>query len=231
MSNRYYSKDQDIRFRMTTPAEEKELFIKAKAGDEVAREFLIRNHLLFAKTQAESMVKGDLQNDEITSAANWAVMMAYEKFKPHKGYRFTTYLRFWIKKGVRLLWVSKFSGGLLDPSASNSTQVNTFLSTPDSHSRKGKHDGGTFDPTLNIPDESPTVEEIDLKKFNRAELAKALVKLPNQEAHMLVLRYVEDWTLARIGKKFGLTRERIRQINEESLKKLRRSLEAKGVEP
>lgn len=232
MSNRYYSKDQDIRFRMTTPAEEKELFIKAKAGDEVAREFLIRNHLLFAKTQAESMVTGDLPNDEIVSAANWAVMKAYEQFQPEKGFRFTTYLRFWIKKGIRLLWESKFSGnGLIDPSASSgSHDINKLrcVNLDMFVCGKERFEKG-YDPVLGVPDESPTVEEIDLTKFNQTCLAKALSKLGKKDAELIRLRYVEGWTFTRIGKKRGVSRQAVKEKHTQIMTVLKRRLMNQGV--
>lgn len=211
MSQRYYSKDQDITFKPIDAAEEKQLFIDAKGGDEEAREFLIRNHLLFAMMTARSLVHGDLPDNEIVSAANFAVMEAIDGFNPHKGNRFTTYLRFFIRGQVARLWSSKFSGNLLDPSIS----------------KVGPTDAR--DPVLNIADESPTVEELDLMKFNRTALAAALKTLPEKKAVIVRQYYLEGRTLEKIGAKHKLTRQRIQQILVQSLKLLRRRLEKGGV--
>jgi RNA polymerase primary sigma factor len=56
-----------------------------------------------------------------------------------------------------------------------------------------------------------------------------LVTLDAREREILSLRYglndEPEKTLEQVGEKFGLTRERIRQIQEAALKKLRTALE------
>lgn len=58
------------------------------------------------------------------------------------------------------------------------------------------------------------------------EIRENLEKLPNREAEILVMRYGldgnEPMTLEDIGKKYGVTRERIRQIEAKALKSIRR---------
>ena len=62
-------------------------------------------------------------------------------------------------------------------------------------------------------------------------LHKVLAKLPPREAAILALRYNLDGkangdaTLEDVGKKFGVTRERIRQIQQSALRKLRKMFE------
>jgi RNA polymerase primary sigma factor len=62
-------------------------------------------------------------------------------------------------------------------------------------------------------------------------LHEVLAKLPSREAAILALRYNlggkanGDATLEDVGRKFGVTRERIRQIQESALKKLRKMIE------
>jgi len=67
----------------------------------------------------------------------------------------------------------------------------------------------------------------DLDRF--AHVLEWMDDLSDNEREILVLRYgLEDrepQTLDRIGKKFGVTRERIRQIEARGLSKLRKSLE------
>jgi RNA polymerase primary sigma factor len=57
------------------------------------------------------------------------------------------------------------------------------------------------------------------------DLRKALTTLTPREAKVLNLRYGlrdgREHTLKEIGEKYGLTRERIRQIEKEALRKLR----------
>ena len=57
------------------------------------------------------------------------------------------------------------------------------------------------------------------------ELERALSSLPERERMILALRFglagEEPMTLERIGERFGLTRERIRQLEAKALAKLR----------
>jgi RNA polymerase primary sigma factor len=72
-------------------------------------------------------------------------------------------------------------------------------------------------------DEPLPEERVELSLRSQA-LAVALQALPDRERHVLVLRYglvdEEPKTLEEIGKRLGLTRERVRQIELESLRRL-----------
>jgi RNA polymerase primary sigma factor len=62
-------------------------------------------------------------------------------------------------------------------------------------------------------------------------LREVLTRLPPRESAILALRFnlngkaSQDATLEDVGKKFGVTRERIRQIQESTLRKLRKMIE------
>ena len=72
-----------------------------------------------------------------------------------------------------------------------------------------------------------------LTKSARQEIRQHVKHLNPREAEILVLRYGLDGqgtrTLEEVGKKFKVTRERIRQIQETALDKLRRRLESQEV--
>ena len=64
-----------------------------------------------------------------------------------------------------------------------------------------------------------------MRTVGRQELERALRTLPERERMILALRFglagEEPMTLERIGERFGLTRERIRQLEGKALAKLR----------
>jgi RNA polymerase primary sigma factor len=72
-----------------------------------------------------------------------------------------------------------------------------------------------------------------LTKSARQEIRQHVKHLDPREAEILVLRYgldgEEPRTLEQVGKRFKVTRERIRQIQETALDKLRRRLESQEV--
>jgi RNA polymerase primary sigma factor len=75
-------------------------------------------------------------------------------------------------------------------------------------------------------------EQVELSLRSQA-LQEALRSLPERERHVLVLRYGlfdgEARTLEEIGRRLGLTRERVRQIELDSLKRLASLREMEAV--
>ena len=72
---------------------------------------------------------------------------------------------------------------------------------------------------------APTPVEIANERWLADEVERVLGSLPSREAQIVRLRFgLQDgrtYTLEEIGKKFGLTRERIRQIERVALHRLR----------
>jgi RNA polymerase sigma factor (sigma-70 family) len=77
-------------------------------------------------------------------------------------------------------------------------------------------------------------EQVEVTLRSEA-LMQALSALPWRERQVIVLRYglvdSEPKTLEEIGRRLGLTRERVRQIEAAALKQLRALLAARDVEP
>jgi RNA polymerase primary sigma factor len=86
-------------------------------------------------------------------------------------------------------------------------------------------DDATFGELLG--DESPGPEEIAQTSMRREALAAALSELPDRERTVLFLRYGltggEPAPLREIGRRLGLTPERVRQIESAALHKLGRT--------
>ncbi|MEW5938114.1 MAG: sigma-70 family RNA polymerase sigma factor [Chloroflexota bacterium] len=85
-----------------------------------------------------------------------------------------------------------------------------------------------------IEDEvSPTPAQVLYQSMLRDKLREALDDLSPREARVLSLRFGLDdgnvYTLEEVGQKFGLTRERIRQIEGSALKRLRHPKRARQL--
>ncbi|MDO5707278.1 MAG: sigma-70 family RNA polymerase sigma factor [Andreesenia angusta] len=82
-------------------------------------------------------------------------------------------------------------------------------------------------------DETDTVFDSVSNGLLQDQIRAALGKLSEREANILTLRYgIEDgnqMTLEEIGKIYGLTRERIRQIEARALEKLKEDKRLKGL--
>lgn len=82
-----------------------------------------------------------------------------------------------------------------------------------------------------VEDPSPNQEELlEMRGANSAlshSVSDAIMKLDNREQFIINKRYFEDspWSLSRVGKHFGITRERVRQLEQRALKKLGKELQ------
>ena len=85
-----------------------------------------------------------------------------------------------------------------------------------------------------IPDDdSPAPQDAASYAMLREQIREVLHTLPPREEQVLKLRYgLEDGrthTLEEVGKKFNITRERIRQIEAKALRKLRHPSRSKRL--
>jgi RNA polymerase primary sigma factor len=85
-----------------------------------------------------------------------------------------------------------------------------------------------------IPDEdSPAPAEVVTSQMLREQLSDILATLPPREVRILQLRYGlldgETYTLEEVGKKLGVTRERVRQIEAQALSRLRHPAHARKL--
>ena len=82
-------------------------------------------------------------------------------------------------------------------------------------------------------DEQPSPDNTLLSESLKTEIARALSSLPERESEVLRLYYgIETehaMTLEEIGEKFNLTRERVRQIKEKAIRRLRHASKSKHL--
>lgn len=214
MSN-YYPPTTDLRFTPPTPDEERDLFEKMKtartqAARNAARDTIVRNHLLFVAGVARQAANGRFSDDEVVSAANEALMLAVTsgKFDHTRGNRFTSYLRPFIKGAISRLH----------------KDTSKYVSLPEN-------------PEAPVPGALPSVEtetehgaeEADFSDFVSRALEVAREKLTGQEQEVILCSYEQGMNHAQIGRRMKLTRERIRQIHEAALEKLKRHLGRQGI--
>jgi RNA polymerase primary sigma factor len=90
----------------------------------------------------------------------------------------------------------------------------------------------TFGDLLESPESEPTKLIMDVERATIIE--SMLAELTQREREILVMRFGldedEEMTLEDIGQRFGLTRERVRQIQEKALTKLRRKMSMEDLQ-
>jgi len=231
-NNKYYRDGTDLTYTNITHEQERELFVKAKAGDQEAADFLITNHLLFAANEGRKWSRGKLPEDEVISAANEALMEAFKRFDQTRDNRFSSFIRPFIRGAIATLWRSKNAVDTPDGGRSGvplnegdrGSQVDRgfiFMDhyTPDDTmvARTRKH---------NDPSEEQTVEQDEHAEFLLKLLESAKDVLDTQEALVISLYYGEErLTMDQIAVKIKLKDRRyVHQIKNRAIEKLKKRL-------
>lgn len=249
----------DIRkHEILTKEEEQDLLIRAKSGDEQAKQQLILSNLRLVVNIAKNYSNKGLGFIDLISEGNFGLIHAIDKFDYTKGYRFSTYAVWWIKQAITKAIISK-GREIRIPSYKHDilNKVNKFImSHITENSSYPSIDAiaqGTgleekkiqkvmleFQDMLSLnasigddiyledtisQDDEESLENQVLGEIAREEINAILGLLKPREKDILTLRYglfgQEIHTLEEVGKKFNITRERVRQIEKKTLDKLR----------
>jgi len=215
--NNYYRANEDLRFKLTTPEEERKLFVAAKGGDAEAREFLIRNHLLFAARFARRQNRGRLPDDEVISAVNAALMNAIDRFDPERGNRFTRYLMPFLRGALAGLWKEQ---NTVEPGSHSGGHFPSFVSFHEDDSG-----GKARKLQQRVSETAPATDAVVMEKedlgLNLAVLSRCKCKLTPTERVLLKLIYEEKISMADIARQRGVSRQAVHAAHGQIIAKLR----------
>src|SRR5215213_2303678 len=88
------------RGRLLTHQEEISLSKRARAGDQRARNELVKRNLRLVVSVAKRYRGMGLPFEDLIQEANLGLLRAVEKFDPDRGHRFSTYAVWWIRQAV-----------------------------------------------------------------------------------------------------------------------------------
>jgi RNA polymerase primary sigma factor len=239
---------KDIRkIKVMTPDREKELAIKMKS-DEISdrekrkiEEELLRGNLRFVITVAKQYQNQGLDLSDLIAEGNLGLMKAIKNFDWSKDLRFISYAVWWVKQSI--------IQSLNDNARTIRLPVNVVQDLQKAKKevdQSGKKLDDKFaglpsiiNLDMNINEEGDTL--IDLIEnhdalapdagFDTKDILKdkllSLLNILDEREKTIVGDYFgltgTPRTLEDIGSDFGLTKERVRQIKEKSLRKLRNS--------
>lgn len=101
---------------------------------------------------------------------------------------------------------------------------------------EGLGEGKNFEAVEALEDPSPSQEELLMQREAKSALPdlarNALEKLDQRERFIVTKRFMDEspWTLQKLGDHFGTTRERVRQLEQRALRKLKKELEPNAAE-
>ena len=85
-----------------------------------------------------------------------------------------------------------------------------------------------------VNDDSPMADSLLVNESLSREIDRALSTLTDREKEIIQMFFgigMQEMTLEEIGDRFGLTRERVRQIKEKAIRRLKQSQRSKLLKP
>jgi RNA polymerase sigma factor (sigma-70 family) len=167
------------------------------------KNLLIRSNLRLVVSIAKKHVKPNGNFFEMVSDGNISLIRAIEKFDYSRGFKFSTYATWAIMK-------------------------NYARSIPAEHNLLDRYRTGSDELFMSSPDQRSDQFEQELVNHRQHEaIVQILNRLDERERNIIMYRFglnqdTEPQTLEQLGGRFGVTKERIRQLESRALDKLRK---------
>ena len=249
-----------------TAEQEKELSVKALAGDHDAINELVECNLLLVVSIAKKYYGCGLPLLDLIQEGNLGLIKAAEKYDGAKGFRFSTYATYWIRQAIsralgdqsRTIRIPANMVELLSKVKKATAELTQKLGRTPSDKEIAKHLDIEVDKVQAVMDIAQATTSLDtpvddegetsmgdliadhsaenpvanmIKEANKQIVASILDTLGSREAEILKMRFGIDaekaMTLEEVGAHYGLSKERIRQIENKAIRKLRNPVRAK----
>jgi RNA polymerase primary sigma factor len=228
--------------------EEIELAHRIRNGDGEARNHMVRSNLRLVINIAQRYAHMGLSFADLVSEGNLGLIRAAENFNPAFNTRFGTYATYWIKQALRRAitdygktirlpaylydlvhkWYAAYNILSKDDEHPSDEAVAKYMEIPKKKIKSIKRAIRVFD--LNhtqqreFLDMIPITENHEYPSEDIDLLKEWLGKLSKRHREVICCRFginCEAMTLKATGNRYGLTRERIRQIETDALAHLR----------
>jgi len=211
------------RFPMLEPQDE---FMLAKRwrehGDRDAAHKLVTSHLRLVAKIAMGYRGYGLPISEVISEGNVGLMQAVKRFEPEKGFRLATYAMWWIKAAIQEYILRSWS---LVKMGTTANQKKLFFNLRKAKSKISALEEGDLRPDQ-VSDQEERLVADEESDNRRKALGDALSVLNDRERRIFEARRLADdpITLEELAAEFGVSRERVRQIEVRAFEKVQRAV-------
>ena len=207
-------------FQALSREEELELWRDFKYnGNKDAKNKLITANLKFVANIAKQYQGRGLSYADLIAEGNMGLIRALDKFDGERGYKIISYAVWWIRQAI------------LEALEKRNSSDDEDL--PLDYEKPLTSDEDEYNPELN--DDNYISDSYDLNAEREREAAiKFLMDYLNKRERNIITKYYgldgnKPKTLEEIGMEYGLTKERIHQIKNQSFKKMRSVALATGM--
>lgn len=184
-----------------------------KYNDITARDKIIKSNLKFVASVAKPYQGLGLSYSDLIAEGNMGLMKAMEKFDYEKGFKTISYSVWWIRQAI------------LDAlNTRNMIKGDDLAADYEKHQEKDEDESSNRTGTQTEMEDSDYINQMKNKEMKAA--IRVLMSCLTEREQFVLTEYFglddeDELTLEEIGRKIGLTKERVRQIKEKALKKLR----------
>ncbi len=198
--------------------EEVELARQIRGGDAAARARLVTANLRFVVSVAKRYQGRGVSLADLVNEGNLGLIRAAERFDGAKGVRFVSYAVWWIRQAILQAIDRTATSGRGDEEEKPPRPRWISLDAP-----LGPGASGRLEDVVADDGEAPD-RELEREAL-RTAVEASLTCLPEREARVLRRYFGMDGsgpaTLDQIGRELGVSRERVRQIKDRALARLR----------